>query len=299
MPVEGDPKNTRWVLHASFLLGENGGEGLGRCVMRHFVGDFDGTTFRPDDTNSALPTNFGPDDYAAITWADAPGNRRILLGWMSHWAYAGKVPTEDWKSLMTVPRELTLRADDENGALRLAQNPVPELRALRQTAARTWTGEAARSQTRRLSDQTGDTFEIEAQIEIGTAREAGLRLRVGDGRHTTVGYDVQTQTLFVDRTQSGQTDFHPHFAGRYQAPLPLRDGKLRLHLFADRCSLEVFAGDGRVVLNTLLFPDPKQQTLEFYADGGDASLADLILYPLQATLASATGRDAWRPYAPA
>jgi fructan beta-fructosidase len=35
----------------------------------------------------------GSDFYAGVTWSNVPDDRRILLAWMSNWAYALDVPT--------------------------------------------------------------------------------------------------------------------------------------------------------------------------------------------------------------
>src|SRR5439155_17722147 len=79
----------------------------------------------------ALWADFGPDFYAAVSYSDIPkqDGRRIWLGWMSNWQYAGDVPTSPWRGAMTVPRELILRST--SSGLRLVQKPVREIEALR------------------------------------------------------------------------------------------------------------------------------------------------------------------------
>jgi hypothetical protein len=44
-----------------------------------------------------------------------------------------------------------------------------------------------------------------------------------------IGYDAKSQRLFVDRSNSGRSDFSPGFAQRQWAPLAL-NGALRLHV---------------------------------------------------------------------
>ena len=86
--------------------------------------------------------------------------------------------------------------------------------------------------------------------------------------------------LFVDRTRSGQTDFHPAFAGCHQMPLSAREGRVRLHLFVDRCSVEVFGNAGEAVITDLIFPDPSSLGLKIFAVGGDINLVSLAVYSI-------------------
>ncbi|GAA3334525.1 hypothetical protein GCM10020331_102810 [Ectobacillus funiculus] len=93
---------------------------------------FDGTTFvndNPDET--ILWLDYGRDNYAGVSWSDIPSldGRRIYLGWMSNWRYANQVPTQEWRSAMTLPRELSLTSSEDG--IRLVQKPVSEIGSIR------------------------------------------------------------------------------------------------------------------------------------------------------------------------
>ena len=75
--------------------------------------------------------DYGKDFYAAVTWNDVPDGRRIAIGWMSNWNYAGAIPTSPWRSAMSVPRELGLRTIDGAHAARPAAGPRAALAAPR------------------------------------------------------------------------------------------------------------------------------------------------------------------------
>ena len=64
--------------------------------------------------------DYGKDFYAAVTCNDVPDGRRIAIGWMNNWNYAGQIPTSPWRSAMSVPRELALRTDRRQAAARPA-----------------------------------------------------------------------------------------------------------------------------------------------------------------------------------
>ena len=103
----------KWVLLVSL---NPGGYQVGSGTQ-YFIGQWNGAEFIPDDTHTRW-LDYGRDNYAGVTFSNAPDGKKILLGWMSNWHYAAKVPTEPWRSAMTLPRELTLRGD------RLVQTPV-------------------------------------------------------------------------------------------------------------------------------------------------------------------------------
>jgi fructan beta-fructosidase len=249
--------------------------------MQYFIGDFDGTTFTSDNPRETiLWTDHGRDDYALVSWSNVPptDGRRIWIGWMSNWAYASEVPTEPWQGAMTLPREVRLRRLAEG--VRLTQAPISELRALRTRGAH-WT-DVTITPTRRFHvGEGGDALEIVADLEPGTAAECSVRIRYSESQQTIIGYDAVQGILFVDRTRSGKTDFSPVFAGRHGGPLSPRDGKVKLHIFVDLSSVEVFGNDGEVVVTSLVFPDTGTMAVELYAHGGECRALSLDLFHLR------------------
>jgi len=251
-----------WVLLVSFIV--PGGGVTDGSQTHYWIGNFDGKQFVPNGEMHRL--SFGPDDYAAVSWSDAPQGRKVVIGWMSHWGYADQTPTqeENWRGAMTLPRELSI----VDGALR--QRPPHELRALRREAvAFDASGPALK----------GECFEIEAEIDISnlSSPEVGFHLRVGGGEMMRVLYNPAQGTLTLDRTHAGRSDFHSDFAAAFSAPLTLEDGILRLHLFVDRCSVEVFAQNGALYGASLVFPSPDSRGIEFVGEG--ARIQNGVFYP--------------------
>ena len=84
-----------------------------------------------------------------------------------------------------------------------------------------------------------------------------MKVRVGDGEETVIGYDTEAAEVFVDRSASG---FLPSesFAATHAAPLEVMpDGTVKLHIFVDAASVEVFANDGLRTITDQIFPDPR------------------------------------------
>ncbi|HKK76879.1 MAG TPA: glycoside hydrolase family 32 protein [Saprospiraceae bacterium] len=263
---------TQWVMLVSIGKGApNGGSGT-----QYFVGDFDGNTFTLNPQfqeglkqDSAYWVDWGKDNYAGVTWSDIPkeDGRRLFIGWMSNWQYANVVPTEKWRSAMTIPRELKLIST--KGGARLSSKPVEELDALRSDSA-----SIADRQT--LKNATGElvlSFDLkENQDEI-----VGFTLGNGLNEKLRIGFDPEANAFFVDRREAGKTGFSEAFAGRHTAPRRSDEGQLYLHAYIDRASVELFADDGKTVLTEIFFPNEDFTELEIL---GMEYLEDGMVYDL-------------------
>ena len=120
----------------------------------------------------------------------------------------------------------------------------------------------------------------------GTSDEFGFRLRKGDGSETLVSVVPATNTLFVDRTESGDVSFNENFPGRYSTTL--HDTKrVKLHIFVDRSSVEVFANDGEKVMTDRIYPPQDCDGIEIYSTGGVGKVVSLAIWPLQSIWGSA------------
>ena len=126
----------------------------------------------------------------------------------------------------------------------------------------------------------GDTYEIEAELEPQEAGEIGFRLRKGDTAETLVGVTPSTNTLFVDRTHSGDVSFSQDFPGRYSTTLQ-RSKRINLHIFVDRSSTEVFANDGEKVMTDRVYPPPNSNGIELYSRGSGGKVVSLQIWQLE------------------
>ncbi|HSK39764.1 MAG TPA: glycoside hydrolase family 32 protein [Arenibaculum sp.] len=299
LPVDGDQKTTRWVLIVSL----NPGAVAGGSGMQYFVGHFDGTRFvaespAPGVTNAGMPVDqvlwadYGADFYAAVSFSDVPRDdgRRLWLGWMNNWDYAQDIPTSPWRSAQSLPRALALRTTSRG--IRLIQEPVGELQQMR-GARNTIEPQAIGYGAISLAEEgiSGTALEIVAEFEVGTAAELGMKVRTGGQEETVIGIDARAGRLFVDRTRSGQVRFHPEFSGRHTAPLRVENGRVKLHVFVDWSSVEVFAADGEVVVTEQIFPAPGSDGVALYARGGTARLVSFEAWPLASIWPPASARQ--------
>jgi fructan beta-fructosidase len=163
----------------------------------------------------------------------------------------------------------------------MVQAPVRELQSLREGVFHLsdMTIENANSAIA-SAKLAGETYELEAEIEAGGASEIGFRLRKGTGVETLVGVDPATNTLFVDRTKSGDVGFSKDFPGRFSTALASTK-RVKLHIFVDRSSVEVFANDGEKVMTDRIYPPPGSTGIELYSTGGAGKVISLSYWPLQ------------------
>lgn len=267
---------TKWVL----LVSINPGGPNGGSATQYFIGDFDGKTFRPDALPYPLWLDYGRDNYAGITWSNAPAGRHIFIGWMSNWAYANDVPTVNFRAGMTVPRELSI---DHNGKHAvLANYPVGELEALRAvvTGSDDFSVADGAPHTQAIAPGNG-VFEIEMTVSPGAASAFGFALKNARGEQLSYRFDIAAGTLSADRAAAGDKDFSANFAPAViTAPLEKCD-TYAIRLMMDRASTELFVNGGRTVMTNLVFPSEPYDSVELTAEGGAARVAGMKIYELK------------------
>ncbi|MEK3884033.1 glycoside hydrolase family 32 protein [Paenibacillus sp. PL2-23] len=284
LPLEDGASASKWVMIVSIGDNPNCPEG---SRTQYFIGEFDGWAFSNDNpADRVLWLDHGRDNYAGVTWSDAPGveSERLFIGWMNNWKYANQIPTEGWRGAMTLTRKLTLRQEEQGP--RLVQQVVEAYEGLRLPGS-VWIDKRVDSQHLQLDEAEDGLIQLEVEFELGTASEFGIRLSSGSS-WTSVGYDAAEEELFIDRTHSGLLDFHVEFGCKHAAPLAAKDHRIKLQLWLDRSSLEVFAGDGGLVMTDQIFPIEGKKGISLYADGGDVVLRSLRIYPLQSIYTSQT-----------
>jgi len=269
LPVEGKEER-RWVL----LVGDQGAS-----KTQYFVGHFEGKNFVSDNPRETkLWLDDGMDNYAGQTYSNLPDNRRILIAWMNSTFLFNCTPTSPWRSVYTIPRELSLH-ETENG-IRIFQRPISELYTLRQEVIRQQDVSIENSQTIcHLAPQMD--IELSMNVAKSSAIQMGIKLCSGEKQEIVVGYDVARQVLYIDRSLSGNVTFAPNFPPHLEASLAPEEGKIKLRILMDHSTLEVFSSDGRVAISALVFPDPAQDTIKFYARKGKAVFDLVEIYPVK------------------
>ena len=277
VPVNGNPEEVLWVL----LVSVGSGAPAGGSGSQYFVGSFDGKVFTNHDLASKVNwMDYGKDNYAGVTFSGLD-DRRILMGWMSNWYYAYQIPTSPWKGAMTLPRELSLVAQ-EGDNLKLASNPVPELHVLRgEHFSISEFNLVSGEKFSVLKSLDGAPVEIDVEITKITAEKIIIELISKEHDRVILGYDLGAGKLYLDRCKAGLVDFEPSFGRQvHSVLLALNNSKLNLRVFLDTSSIEVFADDGFVVLTDLIFPRSGIEDVSIYTLNGEAIINHLDAWVL-------------------
>lgn len=252
--------------------------GWGHLLVDHII-QSDEPSFSA--RHQALWWDYGKDFYAAVTWDGAPRSLegRPWLAWMNNWQYAQDIPTTPWKSAQTIVRTLSLKTFPEG--IRLVQTPISTLKTLRHTPKQIQ-NLALSNQTKSLKNRgiQGKILEIEVMFSLGTAQEVGVEVHKGGAETTKIGYEVG-KGIFTDRTASGVSDFHIDFPKRQYAPYKPHDGKIKLHIFIDASSVEVFADEGRISMTHQIFSKPESTDVAVFAQGGKANVLRMKAWKLR------------------
>ena len=227
MRVRGTDKY-KWML----ICNINPGGPFGGSATQYFVGDFDGKKFTCETAPEVTRwMDYGKDHYATVTFDNAPNGRRVAIAWMSNWQYANQVPTKQYRSGNSIPRDLDLY--EYEGNTYCGVTPSPEL-----TAAR------PKKSTKTLSES--------CEMVVTLKGSATITLYNDKGEQVVMTYDDKIRTFTMDRTKSGLKDFSDDFAAVTTAPV---HGKMtHLRLFIDKSSIEAFDAEGRMAMTNLVFP---------------------------------------------
>lgn len=285
LPVENSSTGERqWVLLVSVGSGApNGGSGT-----QYFVGHFDGERFMLDEESGferdvqagrAVWLDEGRDHYASMTWAHAPGDQRVLIGWMSNWDYALQVPASTWRGAMTLPVTLGLRRIPGRGSLRLVTRPIAALESLRQQTVvlppSPLRGNAALD-IGQLSAGAIEprAMELELTLDPGAVGRCGVELSNARGERYRIGFDATQKLYFSDRTRSGDLKFSNAFASTAHTASRSAgaSGPLRLRIFFDAGSAELFADDGALQMTETFFPTEDFTKATLFSEGPGAKL---------------------------
>lgn len=262
-----------WVLIVNLNPGApNGGSG-----GQYFIGDFDGKTFRPYDTDTRW-LDFGRDNYAGITWSNTE-DRRIFIGWMNNWEYANVVPTAAWRGATTLPRELSVEKIKDKWYL--VSQPVAELSAITTPIKNVPAVNSSDSVSlKAVVESLPQTYRLDFSHPAN--QDFSVTLKNAIDERVTFGYIASERRYFVDRTQSGDHSFSTKFASVDNAPRISDDPEIRISMWVDVASIEVFADDGLTVMTEVFFPTKVYDDVVLKG-GARPSFADMVLYQVSPT----------------
>ena len=274
IPVEGT-REKKWVL----ICNLNPGGPFGGSAAQYFVGSFDGKKFVNESPTQTKWMDWGKDNYATVTWSNAPDGRCIALGWMSNWQYANNVPTRQYRSANTLARDLTLYRERQE--LYLKSTPSVEVKKARGKKVSIPSFKVSeKHEIVNLFEEKQGAYEVEIVIQNAGASKIAFCLLNDKGEKVSMYYDLNRKQFVMDRSESGKVDFSKDFPAVTVAPVNV-DKELTLRLFVDRSSIEAFGEDGKFVMTNLVFPSQPYVKMCFEADKNGYAVKSLNVYKLQ------------------
>lgn len=165
LPVDGDAKNTRWVVYAA--------------DAKYAVGRFDGKTFTPEHEGKRQ-VHYGP-YYASQTFDNSPDGRKIQIGWVQVQAPG------PYNQHFSFPHCLTLHTTEDG--IRMFAKPVKEIETLRVKSNKADAQKLAAGQPVNLPVGS-DLLDVLLTVEVGSAETIELTVPGG-----IVKYDAKAKTL--------------------------------------------------------------------------------------------------------
>ena len=236
----------KWMLVCNI----NPGGPFGGNATQYFIGQFDGHKFTCESKPEVTKwMDYGKDHYATVSFDNAPEGRRVVIAWMSNWQYANQVPTKQFRSANSIPRDLDLFVDGDETYCGVT--PSKEMLALRG------------NKVKKLTDACELIVDVKGTME--------LVLSNAKGEQVVMNYNARQQTFAMDRTKSGDTNFSEAFPATTVAPT---HGVLKqLRIFIDHSSIEVFDTDGKMAMTNLVFPSEPYDNIK--VKGGKATIYEI------------------------
>ena len=126
-----------------------------------------------------------------------------------------------------------------------------------------------------LAKAGGELLELRAEFEPGAAAEVAFTVR-----GTKIVYDAKEQEIVVNN---------------HRAPAPLRNGKQRLTVYADRTALEVFASDGLTYVPMPLISKAEERSVAVAVKGGAGAIQRAGSLRIEIDLAQVTSGEVTSP----
>ena len=238
-----------WLL----LVSINPGGAQGGSSTQYFTGKFDGNHFTSYDTITRW-ADYGPDNYAGVTWSNT-GKEKIFLGWMSNWQYGTKVPTEKWRSAMTIPRVLGLKKIGEEYFIKMSPATTMKSLELRSIHVKPISGYQYNLYGPTRIELTGRGPH---SFYISFSNPANKKL--------IVGFDEKRNAFYIDRRNAGRSDFDEQFAKIHYGPRITQSKNTAISLILDNSSLEIFADQGLTTMTEIFFPDQSYNKMQITGD---------------------------------
>lgn len=265
LSVDNDENNKKWVISTggtSYIVGS-----LDK-INDKFVFTAQTPGFKMFNSPD-LWTNCG-EVYATQSYYNDKDGRRILVSWMVD-RTANAIEGKWWNGAQSLPLQTDLIT--KNGMIVMRGYPVTETHSLRQEEILKLNDVVLTHTDNPLDNIQSNAFDMEAEIEVGTAKTITFEFCKGENEKTTIIYDVENRVLTLNALSSGQVVKYI-----LNASLTPIDGKISLRLLFDKSIIEVFANKGEQSYHAFIFPSENSTSMSIKCDGGNAKIISMSIW---------------------
>lgn len=245
----------KWIL----LVSINPGGPNGGSATQYFVGNFNGEEFTSESGYKWL--DHGSDNYAGVTWSNVPDGRRLFLGWMSNWDYGMVVPTETWRSAMTIPRELGLKNTTSGWVV--TAKPVDEYYSLLENeqviSQQLYFGFSHLTQYIKTPQYLLD-FRF---IRTERGQDWSIDLYNHLDEHVILSYDMIAKVFTIDRSNTRLSGFSEKFQRTHVGQFESTTDNMKVQVWVDASCVELFVNDGEFVMTDIYFSSNPLNQVKF------------------------------------
>jgi len=262
---------TKWILLVSYHFG-NPSSGAG---TRSIVGDFNGFTFQPVH-EKIKSVDYGSDNFAGVTCNLK--NDCFHIGCINNSTEA----SQSFNSF-TLPRKLSLSRNFNGYIIKSAPaEEISQLRAKKKLIAGTdLKGAIAITQKQTLPYEINLTFNTNKLQWLNFAEKFGVELSEDNGDKITVAYNHSKRVFYIDRFFSDTNDQKVNPQETDYAPFIANGETLDFRIIIDHESIELFSGNGSVVMTEKISPDKDFNRLKIFAEGGEITSKEATIYRLR------------------
>lgn len=263
---------TKWVL---LISGDTGSPNDGSGTQ-YFVGDFDGYTFKtPWDKPRWLDN--GSDNFAGIVLSnfaefDQP---TYYLGWITNSRYSNPNEFVKGPNTYTLPRNLSLYKEANDYAV--VSKPIKAIENLqgnsKQIKGTEFSSELKFTQKMGFPMEINLTFDMNNRLYLDQAEVFGVELTSHAGDVLSVGYHSKRRYIFIREMKDGESREEAWNDFQF-APYIVTQPELKLWVFIDHYSVELFANDGMASLTRKYFVSKRWSKIALFTQNGKITLKE-------------------------
>lgn len=214
-------------------------------------------------------------DFYAPQSALLPDGRVVMIAWMQMWDRSMPTKEHNWLGSFTLPRVLNIVGD------KLIQTPVKEIENYRFNSVTHTNVNINEDETIELEGINGNIVELELDLNITDTKLFEIELLKGNENSTKLSFDKEKNIVIFDRSNSGIeiTGAETNLKTR-TVYLGEDSNNLKLRIFLDKSTVEVFINDGVKTMSSNVYPNLEDKSITFKSIKGNVIINSVVKHDI-------------------